>query len=441
MANFSEKTSFIIESFQRDRGETPAVSEEHNELKAILKDVVRYKIVNEQSDVSALLASLKQGESVKSGPYKGLGRGALERLQKMQSGNEEEKEKAAEYGKERELDPSVEAIRKAGESRWFGVTKEGEVDPDYVNIGTDVALSLIPAGGLATGATRLALSKSPLARTAVSKGLDVVGKLVGRTPTSKLAGAAKTARESKGLVAGVREVEKQLVGKTWQGIKSAPGKGWEGTKWAAKKLTSKKPTPPTPTPTPTPTPGAAAGAAVEAGAKSSLIPKPVKWVWQNPKTAAAGLAAAGEAIPLATGGALDPVGAVTGSQSILKSAGEGDLISGKTLHRFSDYILPTKTGMITRGLYSVPGVAPAIGDALLKSAAEQSGKTPEEVKGAYTPSPEGLRDLTDTPTSTPQKQKSTGPTWEEFRDYFKGRDPNANEEAMRKSWERQFGGN
>lgn len=183
MSNFSQKSQVIIESFQKDRGELPVQqSEELVEFKSLMKDYVRYKIMNEQyapsvgpygaygpvtlppnkvpSNVTKLLGSLKQGETVESGPYKGLGRGALARLAQMEKGTDEEKEKAAEYGKERELHQSVEDVRKAGESEYFKVSKEGEVDPQYGAIAKEVALTaataLIPGGVVTRAAGKFA---------------------------------------------------------------------------------------------------------------------------------------------------------------------------------------------------------------------------------------------------------------------------------------------
>ena len=49
MSKFSQKSQVIIESFQKDRGELPVQqSEELVEFKSLMKDYVRYKIMNEQ---------------------------------------------------------------------------------------------------------------------------------------------------------------------------------------------------------------------------------------------------------------------------------------------------------------------------------------------------------------------------------------------------------
>lgn len=460
MSNFSQKSQVIIESFQKDRGELPVQqSEELVEFKSLMKDYIRYRIMNEQfggpvqltasptkkkidpNNVTELLGSLKQGESVKSGAYKGLGRGALARLAQMETGTDKEKEKAAEYGKERELHRSVEDVRKAGESRWFDVTKEGEVDPNELAIATDVALSAIPVGGIASGAARLALARSPVGRAVVSKTVDLIGRTVGRTPTSKLSGGARDAVIKKGLVRVIRDVENDLLKAGVKGVQTGVKGTWEATKGIASKLGSKPVQQATQQVT---------QQAVNAGNKS-LIGKGLntaKWILNNPTKSSLATAAVGELIPAATKGKVDPIGAISGTEPLIKQWGQGLKIGG-VLSRGFDYITPTKWGLIGRGVQLVPGVTPAVKDFLTQSAAEQSGRTPEEIERQYSDPIRdaeeniigGFRSVTGTQQqSQQQRRQSSRPSWEEFRDYFRGMDPNANEEEMRRSWERQFGG-
>lgn len=64
MTNFSEKTSFIIETFEKDRGELPTVSEEYNEIKAVLKEAVRCKIAYGQIDEQLGAALIGIGKQI-----------------------------------------------------------------------------------------------------------------------------------------------------------------------------------------------------------------------------------------------------------------------------------------------------------------------------------------------------------------------------------------
>jgi hypothetical protein len=471
MSNFSQKSQVIIESFQKDRGELPVQeSQELVEFKSFMKDYVRYKIMNEQSghygpsgiempnkvnvnNPSELFASLKQGESVKSGPHKGLGRGALARLMQMEKGTEEEKQKAVEYGKEKELHASVEAKRKEGESRWFDVTKSGEVDPNELAIATDVGLSLIPVGGIASGAARLALAKSPLGRAAVSKGLDVVGKLVGRTPTSKLGGGALNSRLSKGLVRGIQDVEKDLLKAGAKGIQTGTKAGWDATKWAAGKswqgIKASAPAATKPIPG---TPAIAPG--IKTALKTTMAPLKsvpgVKQVLYSPIGKETGSVITRNIVRPVSRGTLAseylfPEGNITQTTRDLFSGdtswSEAGEKIGKRLGSVGNVVVPFNipANLIAKAAgTSVPEVAGMVG----KSAIERiSGTTTEEMKKSISDAEKEVISRTRKITDTQQKQKSSGPTWEEFRDHFKGMDPNSDEEAMRKSWERQFGGN
>jgi len=495
MSNFSQKSQVIIESFQKDRGELPVQqSEELVEFKSLMKDYIRYRIMNEQfggpvqltasptkkkidpNNVTELLASLEQGESVKSGPYKGLGRGALARLAQMEKGTEEEKEKAAEYGKERELHQSVEDVRKAGESRWFDVTKEGEVDPNVLAIATDVALSAIPVGGIASGAVRLALAKSPLGRTMVSKGLDLAGKFVGRTPTSKLGGAAKTARESKGLVAGVKEVEKDLLKAGVKGIQTGAKGAWEGTKWAANKLASKATQQAANTGTSS-TSNLASKLTLRPAEAIPLVGKHLGKALYAPK--GSGIVQSLKTPFIRTIGGTEAIGAAaemakTSDNPWVKAAGQkiadtneylfggetlfkqaGKLFKGEpgvNLQTMADRVAGAGTAfmpfsLIAKGAEMASGVSikDLVGQGIKTGLSTATGVSPEDIVRREGELIGGVRSVTGTEQqpqqqSQQQRPRSSRPSWEEFRDYFRGIDPNANEEEMRRSWERQFGG-